>query len=854
MHQATERLIAGSLIDIEFELERSAVEDGVKRYRELAQKETDKGNGANLKPGERLVGHWFRAVSADISKLKRSIAAGAKIHNSTVIRPVLNEIHPDVLAVIALNQSLGMCLTDTDGITVARLTHAIGRAVLAELLFAEMKDHDKYARRRYRNRMKEEIASGKRPDPKVRMPDENELLNLIVERFRASQPKKINWWARRNLSDASDHRRACIMLGERLLWSCIEWCTTDGYDKPFQPAFRRQKIKVPGKKYRVGMVELTDEAIELVAEGHAARELMRPQYQPMVVEPMPATRDTPGGYIRIRTPLVSKPSPELRRELAARTRDGRLDELHFAHWCLQSTPLAVNTKALDDMKAIYKQGGNHAGVPHADNLPPVPKPNGYRKTAPRGQRWKRVLPDDLKDWKAKVRVNATENRRRTADRKCYLDKITVAERFAALPMWFPCQGDFRFRQYAIPAQLNHQGDDISRGLLLFKNGIRPGPDGPRYLKIHAANMFGKPVDKQLYHERVAWVDSNLPEIKRIAKADEPSGLALQAENPWQFVAACRGVADPDGIGRFVPCQWDGSCNGLQHYAMLGRDPIGAAAVNLLPTGVIHDPYTIITEMVLREVMAETNEQFVPIARVVERCILRKTLKTTVLADTYGVTESGARQQIRDEIVQHGLTQDEVTSGSEYLAKITMKCLAKVSYVAAKIMAWLRACALRIATAGHLVRWTTPFGFPVIQGYRKDTYKKIKTVLQEISYIDYEDEKAPVRVKKQISSIAANFIHSLDSTHAHMVAAACRAEHIEMMLVHDNFWFHAGNSKRGRQIVLEQLVRLYTRDILAELAAEWAALYPEVVLPPPPKHGTLDITRVLGTEQESYAFQ
>lgn len=36
---------------------------------------------------------------------------------------------------------------------------------------------------------------------------------------------------------------------------------------------------------------------------------------------------------------------------------------------------------------------------------------------------------------------------------------------------------------------------------------------------------------------------------------------------------------------------DGSCNGLQHYAALGRDSIGAASVNLLPSDVPQDVYS-----------------------------------------------------------------------------------------------------------------------------------------------------------------------------------------------------------------------------------------------------------------------
>lgn len=40
----------------------------------------------------------------------------------------------------------------------------------------------------------------------------------------------------------------------------------------------------------------------------------------------------------------------------------------------------------------------------------------------------------------------------------------------------------------------------------------------------------------------------------------------------------------------TPCGQDGSCNGLQHYAALGRDSVGAASVNLLPSDLPQDVY------------------------------------------------------------------------------------------------------------------------------------------------------------------------------------------------------------------------------------------------------------------------
>ena len=62
----------------------------------------------------------------------------------------------------------------------------------------------------------------------------------------------------------------------------------------------------------------------------------------------------------------------------------------------------------------------------------------------------------------------------------------------------------------------------------------------------------------------------------------------QADSPWQLLAICYDLqaalssGDPESYCSKLPVHQDGSCNGLQHYAALGRDEKGGRAVNLLP--------------------------------------------------------------------------------------------------------------------------------------------------------------------------------------------------------------------------------------------------------------------------------
>ena len=56
----------------------------------------------------------------------------------------------------------------------------------------------------------------------------------------------------------------------------------------------------------------------------------------------------------------------------------------------------------------------------------------------------------------------------------------------------------------------------------------------------------------------------------------------------------------------LPIHQDGSCNGLQHYAALGRDDLGGKAVNLFPSNSPQDVYSKVLEIVLRDIERDAS--------------------------------------------------------------------------------------------------------------------------------------------------------------------------------------------------------------------------------------------------------
>ncbi|WVZ09512.1 hypothetical protein V8G54_014042 [Vigna mungo] len=170
---------------------------------------------------------------------------------------------------------------------------------------------------------------------------------------------------------------------------------------------------------------------------------------------------------------------------------------------------------------------------------------------------------------------------------------------------------------------------------------------------------------------------------------------------------------------------DGSCNGLQHYAALGRDSLEAAAVNLVASERPADVYSEIAVRVHDIMRRDSNKDpaVYPnalLARVLIDQIDRKLVKQTVMTSVYGVTFVGAREQMKRRLQEKGLINDEqlLFTAACYAAKVTLTALGEIFGAARVIMGWLGDCAKVITSENHPVSWTTPLGLPVIQPYCK----------------------------------------------------------------------------------------------------------------------------------------
>lgn len=241
-------------------------------------------------------------------------------------------------------------------------------------------------------------------------------------------------------------------------------------------------------------------------------------------------------------------------------------------------------------------------------------------------------------------------------------------------IYFPYNMDFRGRAYPIPPHFSNVGSDLCRGMLKFAEAKPLGERGLYWLKVHLANFAGK--DKMTFDDRAKFVDDHIDQIR--SSAEDPfSGERwwMTLEDPFQGLATCMEIikaldsGDPASYMCSLPVHMDGSCNGLQHYAALGRDKIGGKAVNLCAEEEPQDVYVGVMQEVINRVAEESKRDLEfdfsnmdelsrkqkkemihnRSAKLVNGLIDRGVVKRTVMTSVYGVTYIGARQQIQEKI-------------------------------------------------------------------------------------------------------------------------------------------------------------------------------------------------------------
>ncbi|KAF3938030.1 hypothetical protein ABW19_dt0200289 [Dactylella cylindrospora] len=617
-----------------------------------------------------------------------------------------------------------------------------------------------------------------------------------------------------------------------------------------QPALFHSYQFVGGKK--IGVIKLHDDfSKKLMTEPLRGTTLAK--QLPMVARPRPWCAWNDGAYYFTPSRMVRiKDSLEQAMYIKEASKQGNLDRLFAGLDVLGSTAWKINQKVFDIVLQVWNSGEKFADIPPASDrdvtLPEPPLPDADLAT-------KAAFKETYQE--------AALARRNHHSQRCDVNfKMEIARAFYNEEFYFPHNVDFRGRAYAMPPHLNHIGNDLCRGLLKFSEKKPLGESGLRWLKIHLANLCG--FDKASLKAREEYTEGHLEEIFDSAK--DPLGgnrWWLKSEDPWQCLATCMELAealslpDPTKFESNLPVHQDGTCNGLQHYAALGGDIIGAKQVNLEPSEKPQDVYTGVADLV-NEVVAKEAEAGCAEAQELLGHINRKVVKQTVMTNVYGVTFIGAKAQVRNRLVEKGVfPKDRVNKLALYLTRKIFDSLQSMFTGAHEIQKWFGECARRISRSvgpsqwekfhihydesipvtsrqAHTkergkaefmtsVVWTTPLGLPVVQPYRHEATVAVKTNLQQITIVDTSIINQ-VDSRRQMAAFPPNFVHSLDATHMLLSALASKQAGLTFAAVHDSFWTHACHVDTMSRVLRDAFVNLHSEDIVKKLREEFVVRY------------------------------
>lgn len=581
-------------------------------------------------------------------------------------------------------------------------------------------------------------------------------------------------------------------------------------------------------------LHFTDEAVEQMHQLESWQRYMAPIYRPMVSKPNSVLE---GSYLDpaiAKTMQLVKTSNKEQRKLIkdAASRGAAFVE---AADIIQSVPLTINEWALEAVKRAYKLNLNIGSIP-----PSTLPPKGRLRSQIRSQQ-----------------AN-------------FLTDLNEAAEYAKYPeVYLPATLDFRGRVYAKP-HLNHQRADYVKSLWFFAEGKPLDQAGLAYLKIHTANTgdFGK-VSKAPFVDRLMWVDEHWSLLVETAKDPWADLWWTKADSPFCFLAACNELRKYEEQGDSYVCHLpvaiDGSCSGLQHYSAMLRDEQGGAYVNLTALETPQDVYKEVAGIVNQLVLEDQD----PLAEEwLAHKVDRKVTKRATMTLCYGSKQYGWREQLMEDFMDtytkevtlgqrqaHPFTDPKKASG--YMAKKLDVALRKTVKAAVEGMDWLQETASLLASENKPVVWTTPVGFPVVNGYYEPILKRVDITIkkkrqQQTLLLGYTDK---LKRTKQRSTIAPNFVHSYDACHLMMVAIEAKKRGINsMLLIHDSFGCLPSDMAEFANIVREEFVSLYDNHDPFQNIHENALIAlsekKQSKLTAPPSKGSLDIQTVL---ESQYAF-
>lgn len=808
------------LRQVDLEIEMAGL--GKDRYWAKVTKDIDKERGDGTTTGRYLVKQVIGPLSDAIKKFVEEAYAGAPRRRATAAR-LIKDMDPDVVAFLA-TRALVSRLLYKPNVPMVGLARLIGNTVETEARFNEFAAK---APALYATIDRQQTKAGASAHHK------KTVLSYAMSK------NEIEWegWSKTD----------CIHLGLKLIELCQE-CS--GIIE-----FSEQQVTFSGAYKSQYLVNFTPKVDEWVKQSLIQGADFHPLYLPTIIPPKPWTSLQGGGYYS----TAVKPLRlvrGMRKEHRKLLEEADLSVVFAGVNAIQSTPWQINTSILNVMQQLARTNSEIAGMVSKDDLQLPDKPHDIDTNE-----------EALRQWKWAARDVYMANVKLRNDRMRQEQLLDLADRFKDEPaIYFPHTLDFRGRAYPVPQMLNPQGSDPVKALLRFAEGKPLGEHGEHWLAVHGANCFG--VDKVPFEDRVAWVRDHHDQIWDSAMDPLDNLWWTEADSPWCFLAFCfewtAYESWPEAFVSHLPIALDGSCNGLQHFSAMLRDPIGGAAVNLLPSEKPQDIYKSVADVVLGKLKRFTQDGGTEEAEKKARWayawrhfgIDRKVTKRPVMVLPYGGTARSCLkyvdEAIREKIgggSQHNLGE-ELSPAIAWLSSLVWESIGDVVVAAREAMDWLQKTARAVAKENKPLSWEAPSGFIVYQAIHDLKVQRIETkiagkIIKPRIYV----ETPKINANKQATSLSPNFVHSMDASAMMLTVARMWAQGFRhFAMIHDSYAVHACDTPELARVLREEFVEMYRSNPLAAFKARL-----EEILDNPdkleklPASGSLQIEEVLKSD-------
>lgn len=781
-------------------------EMGKSRYRARKNKATEISAESNTIPGRQLMSRcseeMVKGIEAWLLKARNS---PGKHHRCL---PFMEMLPAEKMAVIASKVII-------DGLSTERmltsLCIAVGRAIEDEVLLDKLAEEEPTFFRRMQQISFKSVGAGLK---RRFIRDAAKAVDLVTQR-----------WAK---ADALALGVVLVeMMAERT--GIIVILT---------------KLNARGRRFCV--TAPSPEISEWVRKCHEYHEELTPFFLPTIERPLPWSNPWIGGYRQLDwkpRPLVKSRNKQYQTELASCD----LSKIYSSVNLVQSTPWQIDADVYSLVHHCWKHSMKIDGLPSACDEELPAKPEDIETNTEARRQWRKAA--------AKVYFHneSLESQRLQLLKTLFVaDKMKTHER-----LFFPQQLDFRGRGYPLPLFLNPQGASTAKALLRFARGKPIQTEAHlQALMLHAANKWG--LDKKSKAERLHWIESNRDLIKCSGIDPYENTQWMKADDPFAFYAACKELSNfwNKGFGYVsrLPIGMDATTQGLQIYSLLLRDPVAAAATNVLPSSAPADPYQVVADRVVRALQASDS----PYAKqLLALGIDRAATKRQTMTLPYGLTQHSCigytREWLDDKVRSSsnpfGL---ELYKPAAFLGKIIWNSMEDVVGSATKGMKFIRQMVGIMIDNDITPRWMTPLGLPVRMRYENYDSLMVSTRIgARARVLTIREENGTQSKRKASNGCAPNYVHSLDGFGGllgHTVNLAAFNGVQDIGAVHDQLLCLAADAPTVSHCVRRATVEIFSRDLLKELRTQLLTMLPSVVhFPEVPEYGSLDIHEVLKSE-------